>query len=64
MKIGLKPGPRGIKKSGPLRPGLKCRALKQGTKAEPTEQRTKAELEIMLEPVAQRTSGAGEEGDP
>ncbi len=27
VKIGPKPGPRGVKKSGPIRPGPKCRAL-------------------------------------
>ncbi len=27
VKISPKPGPRGIKKSGPIGPGLKCRAL-------------------------------------
>ncbi len=27
VKIGLKPGPRGVKKLGPIGPGLKCRAL-------------------------------------
>ncbi len=37
--------------------------MKQGSKAEPIEQRTNAEVEIMLEPVKQRTDSAGEEGD-
>ncbi len=27
VKIGPKPGPRDVKKSGPVGPGLKCRAL-------------------------------------
>ncbi len=31
VKIGPKPSPRGVKKSGSVRPGLKCRALKTVT---------------------------------